>query len=362
MPVVALVFLASCGGSEEQAQAGGPPPPMAVQVHVLKERPLENSFTTTGTLVANEEVEIRSEVSGRVTSIGFKEGMKVKAGQVLVGLNDDDLQARLRNAEAALRLAKLTEERQRQLLEVKGISEQAFESTEVERIGREAEVDNLKALIAKTTIRAPFNGVIGLRSISEGGFVSPTTVIAVLTQTDPIKLDFTVPERYGPEMRPGNKVDFTLEGDTTTYTAEIYAVEPRVDAGTHTVRIRARTPNPDDVLMPGSFARVEVGLRTIPDALTVPTEALIPDIQGQTVMVMKDGKAKTVRVEIGLRTQNAVQLISGVQPGDTVITSGLLAVREGMPLRPAEVKEIPQEETQPIAQDSGAQAQGASIK
>src|SRR5687768_2459703 len=206
IPVFALMLLlASCADDEKAAEPTGPPPAMAVQVHVLTPAPLKNSITTTGSLLANEEVEIRSEVSGRVTSIGFKEGQKVQQGQVLVTLNDDDLQAQLRNAEAGLKLAKLTEERQKQLLDVKGISQEAFESTQVERIGMEAQVDNLKALIAKTTIRAPFNGTIGLRSISEGGFVDPTTLIATLTQTDPIKLDLNVPERYGREIRSGTK-------------------------------------------------------------------------------------------------------------------------------------------------------------
>ena len=331
----AILLIASCGEDERSSGTSGPPPAMAVQVHVLRPQPLENTFTTTGTLLANEEVEIRSEVSGRITTIGFKEGSKVQAGQVLVRLNDDDLQAQLRNAEAGLELAKLTEGRQKQLLEVKGISQEAFEGTQVERVGMEAQVDNLKALIAKTTIRAPFTGTIGLRSISEGGFAAPTTLIATLTQTDPIKLDFNVPERFGRDLQDGTTVQFTIEGDTTAYSATIYAIEPRVDPGTRTVRVRARSPNPEGILVPGSFARVKVNLGTIADALTIPTEGLIPDIQGQTVMLMKEGKAKTTRVEIGLRTETEVQLLSGVQPGDTVVTSGLLAVKEGLSIRPA---------------------------
>lgn len=332
------LLLAACGGSEEPVAGGGAPPTMAVQVHVLQGAPLDNAFTTTGTLLPNEEVELRSEVSGRVTSLGFQEGSTVGAGQVLVRINDDDLQAQLRKAEANLKLATDAAGRQEQLLAVKGISQEAFDAATAQRIGMQAEVDNLRAVIAKTTIRAPFSGTIGLRNISEGGFVSPTTLIANLKQTNPMKLDFTVPERYGRQMKPGTKVAFTLEGDTMDYAAEVYAVEPSVDPSTRSIKVRAKSQNPGGRLIPGAFAKVNVKLETIPDALTIPAEALIPDIQGQKVMVMKGGQAKSVRVDIGIRTENMVQLISNVQPGDTVITSALLAVKDGMPVRPAEKK------------------------
>src|SRR5690606_8141116 len=192
----------------------------------------------------------------------------------------DDLVAQLRKAEADLDLALSTEKRQQQLLDVKGVSEQAFENTQAQRIAREAEVENLKALLARSVIRAPFEGVIGLRWISEGGFVTPNDPIATLTQIDPIKLDMSVPERYGKQIKPGSAVNFTIEGDTSTYTAEVYAVEPRVDPSTRTVPVRAKSSNPDNRLVPGSFARVNVSLGTINDALKIPTEALIPDIQG----------------------------------------------------------------------------------
>lgn len=334
----AVVLLSACGGTTDQPTQTGPPPAMAVQVHVLQGTPLDNAFTTTGTLLPNEEVELRSEVSGRVTHIGFQEGGRVSAGQVLVRINDDDLQAQLRKAEAGLKVAQDSEGRQKQLVDVSGVSREVYEATVAQRIGMQADVDNLRAQIAKTTIRAPFSGVIGLRSISEGGYVSPTAPIAALKQTDPMKLDFTVPERHGRQMRSGTRVAFTLEGDTGRYHAEVYAVEPSVDPTIRTVRVRARSANNNGHLMPGAFAKVDVKLETIADALTIPAEALIPDIQGQKVMVMKNGKAQSVRVDIGIRTENTVQLISNVQPGDTVITSALLAVRDGMAVRPAERK------------------------
>lgn len=337
-----MLVAAGCGGKGKDGPQGGgmgPMGPMAVQIHVLAPAPLDNSFTASGTLLANESVELQSEVNGRVTAISFEEGGRVAPGQVLVQINDDDLQAQLRKAQAELQLAQVTEQRQEQLLQAKGISQEVFDATRAQRIGKQAEVDNLQALIAKHTIRAPFSGTVGLRNISKGGFVGLNTPIATLTQTDPIKLDFSVPERYARQLRPGSKVAFTVEGDTTRHLATVYAEEGSVDLATRSIKVRARCANPGGRLVPGSFAKVDVRLETIPDALTIPAEALVPDIQGEKVMLMRGGKAHSVRVHVGIRTETSVQLISNVQPGDTVITSALLAVRDGMAVQPATRKQ-----------------------
>lgn len=341
VPMVAAWSLAGCGNSDGNGMGGGPSGPMAVQVHVLAPTPLEDGFTASGTLVANESVALQSEVSGRITQIGFEEGGRVSAGQVLLRIDDDDLQAQLRKAEAELQLAQVTEERQARLLEVKGISQEAFDATRTERTGREAAVDNLRALLDKYTVRAPFSGTIGLRRVSPGGYVAPGTVIATLVQADPIKVDFAVPERHARRLRPGGTVDLTVEGDTAHWTAVVYAGEADVDPGTRSISMRARCPNPDGRLTPGGYARVEVRLGTIADALVVPSDALVPDIGGEKVMLMKGGKARSARVRSGIRTETAVQIFGDVRPGDTVITSALLAVRDGMAVRPAERKRAP---------------------
>lgn len=332
------VLLAACGGSEEQAAGGGPMQPMAVQVHVLKGEPLDNSIVTTGTLMANEEVELVSELAGRVTLIGFDEGGSVSAGQVLVRINDDELQAQLRKAEANLKLATDDEGRKKQLLAVSGISQEQYDASQPALAGLKADADDLRARIAKSTIRAPFSGKVGLRSVSEGGYVASNTIIAKLQQTDPMKVEFAVPERYGRTMKPGAAITFTLEGDTATYTGSVYAVDPSVDAATRTVKVRARSPNKDGRLIPGAFAKVDVRLDRINDALIIPAEALIPDIQGQKVLLMKGGKAVSARVQLGNRSANSVQLTSGVQAGDSVIVTGLLALRDGAAVRPVQTQ------------------------
>ena len=336
----APLLLAACGGKEEPAARGGAMGPMAVQVHVLKGEPLDNSITTTGTVMANEEVDLVSELAGRVTMIGFQEGGTVNAGQVLVRINDDELQAQLRKAEANLKLGRDDEGRKAQLLAVNGISQEQYDAAQAQLAALQADVDDLRARLAKSTIRAPFSGRVGLRAISEGGYVASNTLIAKLQQMDPVKLEFAVPERYGRVMRPGATVRFTLEGDTATYRGEVYAVDPSVDATTRTVKVRARSANKEGRLLPGSFAKVDVRLDRIADALVVPAEALIPDIQGQKVLLMKGGKVLSARVQLGIRSAYSVQLTSGVVPGDSVIVTGLLALREG-----ADVRAIPAEAT-----------------
>lgn len=328
------VTLAACGGKDGPAAMKGPQGPLVVGTVVLTPRPMDRMIMSSGTLLPNEAVNVLSEVSGRITAIGFEEGRTVGAGQVLVRINDDDLQAQLRKAELGVQLAEQDEQRKKQLLAVSGVSQEAYDQSRIQLESLRADADNLRALIAKTTIRAPFNGRIGLRQVSVGGFVSPNTLIASLQQTDPIKVEFTVPERYANRLGAGGRITFTVDGDTSTYQGEVFAMEPAVDASSRSVRVRARTPNRDGRLNPGSFAHVSVRLDRIPDALVVPTEAVIPDIQGQKVLLMKNGRVKSARVTLGDRLEDSVQLTSGVAPGDTVITTGLLAARDSMLVKP----------------------------
>ena len=351
LPATALVLLlAACGGGKEQAGGRGPNGPMQVLVKVVRPEPLNNTIQATGSLMANEAVEVRSEVAGRVESIGFQEGSNVAKGQELVRINDDDLQAQLRKAGLAVQLAQDDEARKKQLLAVNGISQQDYDDARIVLQSAEADRDNLQALIAKTVIRAPFSGKIGLRQVSLGGYVSPNTLITDLQQVTPIKVDFTVPERFGRDMKAGQQITFTLEGDTTRHQGEVYAIDPGVDPASRTIGVRARNSNANGALRPGSFVRVTVELAHVADALMIPTEALIPDIQGQKVLLIKGGKAVSARVHTGIRTNTDVQLVEGVQPGDTVITTGLLQLREGMAVQAA-----PPEAANPFtAMDSAA--------
>lgn len=348
--VVALLsatLLAACGGKTDAGKAAERTP-MNVQVVVLQARALDHTLIATGTLLANEEVELVSEMAGRVTHIGFEEGGTVSAGQVLLRINDDDLQAELRQVQANLKVARDDEQRKEQLLAVNGISREAFDASAAARIGLEAHADLLQARIAKTVMRAPFSGSVGLRNVSVGSYIAPGTAIAHLRQLSPIKIDLAVPERNGRNLKPGVPITFTLEGDPTVHSATVYAKEPGVDASSRTVRVRARTANADGKLVPGAFARVELALERIPDAISVPTEAVIPDIQGQKVMVLRNGMAVSQRVDLGIRLPRAVQLTSGVQAGDTVLVTGLLAVRDSMRVNAIPMSNAPKLNGEPV--------------
>ncbi len=334
--VIVLLFSACSGGNTADAGGGQPGAPKAlnVQTVVLEPRVLDNEIVVSGTLLPNEEVELISEIQGRVTTINFEEGGKVKAGQVLIAIDHQDLDAELRQVEANLSLAKEDERRREQLLAVNGISQEQLDQSRAQRIGMEAQADLLRTRISRATIRAPFDGTVGLRNVSKGGFVMPNNSLARLVQIDPIKVEFAVPERLGRGLRPGSTINFTIEGSAERHTGTVYAVEPSVDASSRSVRVRARAENKNGFLLPGSFVRVDVKLERIDNAMMIPTEGLIPDIQGQKVMLIRDGKAVSARVEVGLRQPREVQITEGVVAGDTVIVTGLLAIREGMEVNP----------------------------
>src|SRR5690606_21460553 len=180
-----------------------------------------------------------------------------------------------------------------------------------------------------TTVRAPFSGTIGLRSISKGTYVTPTTPIAKLVNTDQLKITFSIPEKYVSQMKVGNSLQFTTSSSKVEYTATIYAIEPQVDIATRTLKVRAIADNKEGKLYPGTFANVTLPLQTVDDAILVPTEALIPIQNGKVIFVSQDGKAKQVEVETGTRTDSMVRVLSGIKPGDTILTSGVMSLKNG---------------------------------
>jgi len=327
-----LKKLANPPEESPQAAAGKAGPAgnsAAVEVMVLRTQSLDDKILTTGTIIPNEEVEIRSEISGRVTSINFREGDFVGAGTVLLRINDADLQAQLQKLMANKKLAEDNEARQRRLLEKEAISRQEYEISQTNLNGILADIENLKAQLAKTVIKAPFNGTIGLRYISLGSYISPTSRIATLTNTNPAKLDFSVPAKYADAVRKGSTIRFTVEGSDNQRIGTVYAVEPKVDPNTRTLLLRAVSPNGDHRLVPGAFARIELVLNAKGNAIIVPTEAIIPEQNGQKVYVLRNSKAEAISVELGTRSERSVEIRKGLQPGDSLITTGIQLVKPG---------------------------------
>lgn len=307
-----------------------------VKAHIVDSEKLSNSVYATGTILANEEVELRSEVSGKVTQILFKEGSFVNKGDLLVKINDADLQAQLRRAESKLKLSQEKEFRQEQLRNSNLISQEEYDNTLGELNVNKADYELIKAQVDKTEIRASFSGVVGLRSVSEGSYVTTSTIIARLQNLNALKIDFSIPERYSTVAKVGDELQFKVSGNSTVFKARIYAIEPKIDPGTRTLQIRAICNTYNKELIAGAFANVELSLNEINDAILIPTVSIVPELKGQLVYLYKNGIVFPQPVEIGMREDKRVQITSGISKGDTVITSGILLIKPGTKVKISE--------------------------
>lgn len=300
---------------------------------IISEQLLENEISTIGTIRANEEVEIRSEVSRKIISINFKEGGYVGRGQTLFSLDAADLTAKLRKLEIEERLAISKFEREKQLLEKGLTSQEEYDINEntLEKI--RADISITRIDISKASIRAPFSGIAGLRNVSRGSYVTPQTVLVTMQDVSKVKVDFSIPEKYSPFFKTGQHLTFVVEGVEGTFEAEVYAYEPKVENNTRTLLLRAVCTNPGKKLMPGSFANVKLKLSENDKAIMIPTQSLIPKLKGQSVLVLRNGKAKLTDIEIGTRTEDFIQVTSGeISTGDTVITTNILRIKDNTPV------------------------------
>jgi membrane fusion protein (multidrug efflux system) len=333
---VAMLVIFKPKSKDSKAVAGSGRPggggPVSVQAILASEQRLTNDVYSTGTVQANEEVNIRPEITGRVISIHFKEGSKVNKGDLLIKLNDTDLRAQLQKLQSTKALNESNEFRAKKLMEIEGISRQEYESVQNQLSGVNADIDLIRAQMAKTEIRAPFPGVIGIRNVSEGSIVGPSDVIVSVQQIDPVKIDFSIPEKYINQVRVGDRIAFTIEGTDTSFTATVNAIEPKIDPTTRRVIIRAVCKNSDGKIYPGAFARVRLSLGEIENAILVPTQSVVPTQKGQNVYVVRGGKATPQPVETGIRNDTAVQILSGLNPNDTVITTGIMQLRPQTPV------------------------------
>src|SRR5688572_26030723 len=329
---VRLVFF-SKPSTQQGPQAAGKPGAgkgMPVNGILVTGSDLEETVFTTGSVLANESVELRPEISGKVVGIYFKEGSAVKQGDLLVKLYDADLKAQLSKLESNLKLLKETSERQKKLFELDGISKQEYDESLNQVAAVEADLSFTRAQIEKTEIIAPFNGKVGLRNISQGSFVNQNFLIATIQQLDPVKVDFSLPEKYSGQVNTGQEITFTLAGDNVIHTASVFAIEPMVDAATRSIKLRALAPNKDNKILPGSFAQVKYTLSHSSKAILIPTQAIIPILKGKKVMVARNGIAISQNIVTGIRKNKEVEVVSGLSAGDTVITSGIMQLRDSM--------------------------------
>lgn len=306
--------------------------PLHVNAKILKPQELTDQFSTTGLILPDEEVDLSFETSGKITSIFFKEGTVVHRGQLLAKVNDRPLQAQLKQLQTKLALAKNRVYRQEQLLKSEASSREAYEEASTNLESLKAEIEAVKVNISLTELRAPFDGVLGLRKVSVGAYATPSLVIAKLTKISPLKIEFSVPERYANEMKTGMAVDFTVEGFLSGFQANIYALESAIDKEQHVFTARALYPNSDRKLKPGQYASILLKRQKISEAIVVPAEAIVPEMGIDKVFCYRSGKAVPVDVKSGIRTDKDVQILSGLQKGDTIITSGTLQLRTDLPV------------------------------
>ncbi len=296
---------------------------------IAKPQTLESKITITGSVIANESVEITSEISGMIEKIYFGEGTSVKKGDLLLKLNSDELEAQFEKLKYSKKLREDSEYRQRKLLEKEAISQEEYDIALTELNTSIADIKLVEAQLAKTQIRAPFDGVIGLRYVSEGSFINNNTRIAFLANINPVKLEFSVPGKYSNKIKNGDKILFNTDATKMDYEGEVYAIDPQIDQNTRTLKIRAISQNTDGSLIPGQFAKIELILQEADDAIMLPTESVIPQLSGHKIYTYNSGKAKELNVEIGIRTATEVEIVSGLNIQDTVLVSGLLQIKDG---------------------------------
>jgi membrane fusion protein (multidrug efflux system) len=308
-----------------------------IEGFIVRPSVIDQTISISGTIKPMEETVLMPEVAGRVVIINLEEGKFVKHGTILIKLFDEDLQAQLHKAQAQLDLAEQTQIRQSELMKVNGISQLDYDQSVLQVHSIKADIEVLKVQIRKTEVHAPFDGVIGLRNISLGAEVTPSTSLATIRSIKQLKLDFSVPEKYSTQVNPGSKVQFTIQGDDNKHDATVMATEEGIDAGTRNLKVRALVRMDTTVFIPGTFANVELRLNENKNALMVPTQAIIPREREKQLIVARSGKAQFVKVKTRIRQESMIEVTEGIQPGDTVVTTGILFIKPGVGLKFAKV-------------------------
>lgn len=301
--------------------------------YIVKPSKMSVLINSIATIKPDEEVDLAFETSGKIVKITFREDAKVKKGDLLAKINDRPLQAQLEKLIVQKKLSEAKEFRQRSLLDKDAISQESYDQIQTELQATVADINLVKARISETEMRAPFDGVVGLRYLSEGAYVTPSTKIARLVKRSPLKIEFSVSEKYASEVKIGFPVTFKIDGIDDVFNAEVYAVDTKIDINTKMIALRAIYPNTKEELKPGRYALVTLSLSQIENALAIPTESLIPEMDGERVFIYKGGKAASVKVNTGLRTESEIQITSGLKAGDTLITTGILQLRQGLPVQ-----------------------------
>lgn len=329
--------LFACKSEKKDMKPGeggkGGPQVLSVEGQVITTTSINEVIEVSGTILANESTEIRPEISGRITQLNIREGATVSKGTVLVKIYDADLQAQLKKLQVQLQIAEKAEDRQRELLKIGGIAQQDYDLSVLQVSNIQADIELVKVSISKTEVRAPYDGRIGLKNVSPGAYISPATLLTTITQLNQKKVEFSVPEKYSAQIQKGLPVQLSLDETGKKYQASVLAKESTIDQNTRNLRIRALITGNDELLVPGSFAKVKIILGENDRAIMIPSNAIIPQARNKQVAVYRGGEASMETVTTGIRDSSRIQIVTGLKTGDTIITTGLLFVKPGSKIK-----------------------------
>jgi len=330
--LIVSVCLLSCHSKQESNKPKTSPPPI-VDVIIAKPQTVSNIIEANGTVVANEFVELHPEATGRITYLNVPEGKYITKGTVIARINDADLIANLNKSKASLKLAQDYVDRLKPLLSVQGVNQADYDLAVNTVISTKADIEYTQALIDKTVIRAPFDGVVGLRQVSIGAYVSNSDVIATMQQVHNLKMDFTLPEEYVKYISTGSTVQVALDAlnDTLKHNATIIAIEPQANTITRNLKVRAILQDKTKA-NPGAFTKVYILQGESKQGILVPGNCIIPSDINKQLILVKNGNAQFTDVTTGVRLQTNVEITSGVNQGDTIIVTGVLFAKDKKPV------------------------------
>jgi len=326
------ILICGCGSKEKKKEAAnklttGPPPAPRVDGYIVKVIPVTEMLELPGSIIANESTEIHPEISGRMTYLNASEGKAVGKGTLIAKIYDGDLSAQLNKLRVQLKVQEQTAKRYEELLKINGVSQQEYDMITLQSNNIRADMAIVQSNILRTEIRAPFSGILGLKMVSPGAYITPQTVLTTLRQNSQLKLDFTLPEKFTGQLRTGQLVSFTSEGNDKIYNAKIIATESGISEESRSLRVRALVNNNDGKLLPGSFAKVKIGFEPDANAIMIPSQAIVPQARGKKVVVYRGGSIFFEDVTTGVRDTAMVQITNGLKVGDTIITTGLMSLK-----------------------------------
>ena len=341
--IISLVFLciitfSNCQSKSATLDNRKETPAIIVDVIVAAPEPISDVIEANGTVIPDEYVELRPEVSGRLTYLNVPEGKSIAKGTIVARVNDADLRAQITKSKVQLNLAQTTVDRYKQLLDINGINQADYDVALNQVNSLKADINYTQALVDKTVIRAPFTGVAGLRQLSPGAYVTPATIIATLQQTNQVKIDFTLPDIYSNSIKNGTILSIEIDGIKAGRKAIIIATEPGANTDTRNLKVRAILQN--GTANPGSFVKVYIDAGKNRSSIKVPTSCIIPDDKNNQVILVKNGKASFVNVKTGIREASSVEIIQGIKPGDSVIVTGVLFARPKSVVQVRSVKKL----------------------